>query len=461
MKKPFVPRPLIDLLSLLVGPTDNPSGGKVEDPHQADAPSPPILGHASFRPYAEPLLQPKNGSGGPIYDLFQKSFSPMDKKIVFPNQNGEEEEQRVITPSKSSTTNLFEPPPSDLTELLPDGAQKEDYLPAIRLAIRLTTWKQTLQEKCRNAWTRWKHRHQKVEISINPFLEAYPEMRRIADSEDYLFKSSQGADSFEDVGGDLLDGFETPFDINNWNEKSAKLESAYNALKGVLYDYQYYGLLHYRPLADTSRAWARQGTSEVFQAIKKVIASWTAVYDMFTHPRVYTEAPGWLEHGWKGDTLRRYADIHRQIQFLPSCLLFGTPAFPNSNEFSTKKAYFDEIVKTVNQTADYLNESLEAALRTAQNGGSQSDSQTLESFRARITHILNKGVFKHPPATSPGPLFLIDDLRKMPTNLVNSLPHYSSDDALIDAAIDAYQNNLLKMETIFSQVLNFPGSKPQ
>jgi len=457
-----------DLISFFTDLYSDPINSKVEDPHQTPAPAPPTLGHASFRPYPwpapEPLLQPKNGTDGPVYTVFEKSFSPMDKKITFPNQNGEEEEQRIITPSKSSTENLFEPPPSDLVELLPEGAHKEDYLPAIRLAIRFTAWKQSLQEKARRAWARWKQRHQKTESfgSFGKGGDAFSGYESLGN----LF-NHQGLGSFEDAA--TFDEFETPFDVSDWNEKATKLKSAYNALQGVIYDYQRYGLLHYRPLADVNRSWAvtqnqgveRGGSSEAFQTIKKVIASWAVVYDIFTHPRIRDDIPGWLEHSWEGDTLRRYADLHRQMQCLPSCLLFSTPIFPDSKD-SNKDTYFDKIVRVVTKTADYLNNSLEAALRKATVAGSHTDSQTLESFRSRITHILNnEGSYRHPPVTSPGPLFLIDDLRKMPEHLVKSLPHYGSNDDLITAAIDAYQNNLLQMEAIFSEVVNFPELNSQ
>ena len=470
-----------DLVTFFTGLYSD-SDAKVEDPHQPPPKTPPTLGHASFRPYAEPLLQPKNGIDGPIYKLFEKSFSPMDKKTTVPNLDGIEEEQRIITPSKDSSAKLFEPPPSDLTQLLPEGAYKGDYLPAIRLAIRFTSWKQSLKEKCKRAWARWKQSQKK---SSNDFLFEATEAARArlaargiypgpGENVSDILRAVRGLDSEYEPLGDIynkqrLGSFEpvlgesetSPFDISDWNTRATNLESAYDALKGVLYDYQRFGLLHYRPLADSSRIWADELKDGVpiFQTIEGVIASWARVYNTFTQTRFYTEAPSWFSHSWESSTMRKYSDLHRQMQLLPSCLLFGITLFPDPNGEHNKDTYFDEVARKVTETADYLSETLEAVLRKALIVETHTDSQTLENFRGRITHILNKGVFRHPPTTYPGPLFLIEDLRKMPSHLIGSLPHHGNDDALIAAAIEDYQNNLLKMEAMFNEVLNFPGTK--
>lgn len=448
--------------------SDSPLDAKVDGPHQPSPKAPPALGHASFRPYSEPLLRP--------------TFFPMDKKTTLPNLDGVEEEQRIITPSKDSTAKLFEPPPSDLAKLLPAGAHKDDYLPAIRLTIRFTAWKQTLQEKCQRAWMRWKLGRQKVNYETgdgHPLYQWNQTFEQRADAAwekhlqerealDRLYPASSeeeamraGLKDFQDDIDDFnIDDWKIQNDI--WAIKATALEAAYNALKAVLFDYERYGLLHYRPLADSSRIWASELKDGVpmFQTIKKVIVSWSQIYDIFTPTRVYSETPSWLEHSWESSILRKYSDLHRQIQLLPSCLLFGAPLFPDPNDSQhTKETYFDEITRVITETADYLSETLEAALRQALISDIHTNSQLAESFRSRITAVLNKGVLRHPLVTYPGPLFLIDDLRKMPSHLIEALPHHASDDGLVAAAIEDYQNNLLKMEDVFEEVLNFPGTK--
>ena len=518
-----------DLISYFI---DGPNNGKVDAPHQEPIPkSPPTLGHASFKPYLEPILKTKNWrEDGPLYFPFEKSFSPMDIKIkIFNEAAGEMEEQRIITPTNASSRSLFNQPSSELDDLLPDGAQRKDFLPAIRWAIQLTIWKKaavrSLKEKCHAAWAKWKNRNQKpsttqrnweedlfnnkcnVEDPAAPWnqidggsawesLQASIKARRIQDG---MGRTSRGSfededeNEWEEITGDppfkgelfypevddlLTEGLRgalpltcaksltnsSPLTAAEFNVAREEITSAYNALKSVLDDYYNYGLLHYRPLGDANRSWAQNNgfTSEIFLKVKEAIDRWSQVYCMYTYPRLQ-DVPGWVS-GF-GDILRSNASLHRQMQSLPSCLLYKMPLFPDLTTINNKKDGIVLITKAVKDAADFLGNVLEEYLRKIDS--SQPENKVIEEVRARISRVLGKeGSGLHGPYPGPGPVkctpvFLMDDLRKLPGYLIKRLPTIDSDGTysgndFINAVAVTYRDNLLQAEDIISNIVQFP-----
>jgi hypothetical protein len=479
-----------DLISYFV---DGPNNGKVDAPHQEPIPkSPPTLGHASFKPYLEPLLKTKNwGEDGPLYFPFEKSFSPMDIKIkIFNEAAGEMEEQRIITPTNASNRSLFNQPSSELDDLLPDGAQRADFLPAIRWAIQLTIWKKaavrSLKEKCHAAWAKWKNRNQKPSTTQRNWEEdLFNNKCNVEDPAAPWNQVSWGhpagrADQlvelfYPEVDDPLTEGLgsigdykpltnSSPLTAAEFNVAREEITSAYNALKSVIDDYYNYGLLHYRPLGDANRSWAQNNgfTSEIFLKVKEAIDRWSQVYCMYTYPRLQ-DVPGWVS-GF-GDILRSNSSLHRQMQSLPSCLLYKMPLFPDLNTINNKEDGLVLITKTVNDTADFLGNVLEEYLRKIDS--SQPENKVIEEARARISRVLGKeGNGLHGPYPGPGPVkctpvFLMDDLRKLPGYLVKRLPTQDNDGTyagndFINAVAVTYRDNLLQAEDIISNIVQFP-----
>jgi len=464
-----------DLLSYFV---DGPNNGKIDPPHQEPIPkSPPTLGHASFKPYLEPILKTKNwGEDGPLYFPFEKSFSPMDIKIkIFNEAAGEMEEQRIITPTNASSRSLFNQPSSELDDLLPDGAQREDFLPAIRWAIQLTIWKKaavhSLKEKCYTAWAKWKNRNQKPidelrrnwgtdlfegKCSVNDPAAPWNQGKPLK-SDGSLEEDWEVVDNAYDTGMSDWIPLPHPWTTAEFNAAREDLISVYDALQSVLNDYRAYGLLHYRPLGDANRSWAQTNgsISEIFLRVKKAISTWSQVYSMYTYPK-QQETPGWVV-GF-GDVLRTNASLHRQMQSLPSCLLYKTPLFPDLNTINNKEDGLTLMTKTVRDTADFLGNTLEEYL--CRIDSSRPEDKLIEEVRARISRVLGKeGSGLHGPYPGPPvkctPVFLMDDLRKLPWYLVKKLPTQENDALFIDAVAVTYRDNLLQAEDTLSDIVQF------
>ena len=428
--------------------------------------SPITPGRDGFRPFSEPLLKPKPPIDGPVYDVYEKVFKPKTIERVSltePLRRKTEwfdEKTQVFAPNNQSVDDLLEtlfPSPTDpIMELLPKDANKEDYLPAIKLAIKFTTAQRNAKKKCQ-AW---------LESVKQRLYQARSGKLQSADfwgsenlASDYW--KWEGARKFTTPDGlfDIaaMNNFlsqETSQEIIDWNyfndmrderqKRAELLESRYLALQSILNDYESFGLLHYRPYLHAMSYPGEKWASKVLE----VIASWAQHYDALS--RGYGE--GYLA-SWEGHICRRYANSHRQLQGLSSCLINGLPIFPSlGGKYASGDAYFDAVCDALKSAVDHLEVVLNAFLEKTNH--EKTDANVVEKFLNNAEAQLSKGVRIYSDYKSPGHLL-------NPENVLGIPRHLITEQMSVERAFEIYNAYIVSSEKLLQELTAFPGEIPR